>query len=181
MHCLSVMSQVRFPLLCCEQISAWFSCFRGQNWAICHIWQPSRYSSKGPINSIWNVMEVFSLCTVLICFIKEGLDIGCTSKLPQASYSNVMHPNTLRLFYFVSVLSTQLSMQMINYFVCLLVFLVFKDKQTCDSCSINVLLKSYETVEWWAKPSPNSVTSWIIFPTCFRAWSQRCLHQQRQQ
>lgn len=67
-------------------------------------------------------MDVFSLCTVHICFIKEGLDIGCTSKLPQASYLNAMHPNSLRPFYFVSVLSTQLSMQEIHYVVGLFVF-----------------------------------------------------------
>lgn len=70
MHFLSVMSAVRSLLLCCEQIFVWLSRFRGQNLAICHIWQPSRYSPEGTINTILNLTEVFSLCTVHFCFIK---------------------------------------------------------------------------------------------------------------
>lgn len=98
-HFLSVMSPVRSLLLCCEQISVWLFHFRGQNAAICHIWQPSRYSPQGIINSILNLTEVLSLCTVHIYFIKGRLDMQCTGKHPLASHLNVMHPNIQRPFY----------------------------------------------------------------------------------
>lgn len=105
MRFLFVMSAVRSLLLCCEQISVWLSRFRGQNPAICQIWQPSRYSPEGTINSILNLTEVFSLCTVHICFIKERLDIWCPCKHPLASHLNVMHPNIQRPFHLVSALN----------------------------------------------------------------------------
>lgn len=105
MHFISVMSAVRSLLLCCEQISVWLSRFRGQNPAICHIWQPSRFSPEGTINPILNLTEVFSLCTVHTCFIKERLDLQCPGKHPLASYLMAMHPNVQRPFYLVSALN----------------------------------------------------------------------------
>lgn len=105
MHFLFVMSAVRSLLLCCEQISVWLSRFRGQTPAICHIWQPSRYSPEGTINSLLNLMEVFSLCTVHICFIKERLHIRHPGKHPPASHLIVTPPNIQRPFHLVSALN----------------------------------------------------------------------------
>lgn len=105
MHFISVMFAVRSLVLCCEQISVWLYRFRGQTPAICHIWQPSRYFPEGAINSILNLTEVFSLCTVHICFIKERLDIRCPGKHPLAFHLITMHLNIQRPFHLVSALN----------------------------------------------------------------------------